>query len=177
MINSVQLIILLKNSHLYWHPSSHLNDTWSKSTNPCLIITWDGVVINGEHLYVDHIYYMIHVRPFGLLCSKAMSVHARLVKFNSSIPHVQNCLAPIVCEHIAYDTRSSRGVSTRRTVTMVHTLQKKTHPWHFGPNEFFSCHAYDTSMTIIVTKPSIIIAVVGSYFYDKKSWQKMGFSS
>ena len=27
----------------------------------------------------------------------------------------------------------------------------------------------DTSMTIIVTKPGIIIDVVGSYFYDKKS--------
>ena len=56
------------------------------------------------------------------------------------------------------------------------SLQKKTHPWHFGPNEFF-CHTYDTSMTIIVTKHSIIIDVVGSYFYDKKSWHKMGFSS
>ena len=33
---------------------------------------------------------MIHVRPFGLQCSEAMSVHARLVKFNPSIPHVQN---------------------------------------------------------------------------------------
>ena len=32
-------------------------------------------------------------------------------------------------------------------------------------------------MTIIVTKPGIIIDVVGSYFYDKKSQQKMGFSS
>ena len=32
-------------------------------------------------------------------------------------------------------------------------------------------------MTIIVTKPGIIIDVVGSYFYDKKSWQKMGFLS
>ena len=41
---------------------------------------------------------MIHVRPFGLQCSEAMSVHARLVKFNPSIPHVQNCLAPVVCE-------------------------------------------------------------------------------
>ena len=30
-------------------------------------------------------------------------------------------------------------------------------------------------MTIIVTKPGIIIDVVGSYFYDKKSRQKMGF--
>ena len=32
-------------------------------------------------------------------------------------------------------------------------------------------------MMIIVTKPSIIIDVVGSYFYDKKSRRKMGFSS
>ena len=32
-------------------------------------------------------------------------------------------------------------------------------------------------MTIIVTKTGIIIDVVGSYFYDKKSRQKMGFSS
>ena len=30
-------------------------------------------------------------------------------------------------------------------------------------------HTYDTSMMIIVTKPGIIIDVVGSYFYDKKS--------
>ena len=32
-------------------------------------------------------------------------------------------------------------------------------------------------MTIIVTKPGIIVDAVGSYFYDKKSGQKMGFSS
>ena len=31
-------------------------------------------------------------------------------------------------------------------------------------------------MMIIVTKPGIIIDVVGSYFDDKKSRQKMGFS-
>ena len=39
---------------------------WSVSTKPCPIITWDGVVFNGEHHYVDRIYYMIHARPFGL---------------------------------------------------------------------------------------------------------------
>ena len=39
----------------------------------------------------------------------------------------------------------------------------------FGPNNFFFCHAYDTSMMIIVTKRGITIYVVGSYFYDKKS--------
>ena len=41
----------------------------------------------------------------------------------------------------------------------------------------FFWHAYDTFMMIIVTKTRIIIDVVGSYFYDKKLWQKMGFSS
>ena len=64
---------------------------------------------------------MIHVRPYGHQCSEAMSVHARLVKFNLSILHVQNYLTPVVCERRAYHTRSSRGVSERRTVAMVHT--------------------------------------------------------
>ena len=32
-------------------------------------------------------------------------------------------------------------------------------------------------MMIVVTKPGIIIAVVGSYFYEKISGQKMGFLS
>ena len=50
-----------------------------------------------------------------------MSVHARLVKFNPSIPYVQNCLAPVVRERRAYHTRSSRGVSARQTVATVHT--------------------------------------------------------
>ena len=39
----------------------------------------------------------------------------------------------------------------------------------FWAERIFSCHTYDTSMTIIVTKPGIIIDVMGSYFYDKKS--------
>ena len=58
---------------------------------------------------------------FRSQCSEAISVYARLVKFNPSIPHVQNWLAPIVFERRSYHTRSSRGVSTRWTVAMVHT--------------------------------------------------------
>ena len=42
-----------------------------------------------------------------------------------------------------------------------------------GRTNFF-CHTYDTSMTIIVTKPGIIIDVVGSYFYDKKIMTENG---
>ena len=54
-------------------------------------------------------------------CSEAMSAYARLVKFNPSILCVQNWLASIVCERRAYHTRSSRGVSARRTFATVHT--------------------------------------------------------
>ena len=60
----------------------HINYTMSDRH-----VRWSS--FNGEHQYVDHIYYMIHARPFGLLCSEAMSVHARLVKYNLSIPRVQ----------------------------------------------------------------------------------------
>ena len=62
-----------------------------------------------------------------------------------------------------------RGLLHLELALVFPHYKKKTHPWHFGPNEFFFCHTYDTSMTIIVTKPGIIIDVVGSYFYDKKS--------
>ena len=88
------------------------------------------IVINGEHLYVDHIYYMIHVRPFGVQCSEAMSVHARLVKFNPSIPHVQNCLAPIVCERRAYHTRH-HVVSRHDELSQRYILRENTYTLKF----------------------------------------------
>ena len=49
------------------------------------------------------------------------------------------------------------------------SLQKKDTSVTFWAKRNFFCHTYDTSMTIFVTKPGIIIDVVGSYFYDKKS--------
>ena len=49
------------------------------------------------------------------------------------------------------------------------SLQKKDTSVTFWAERNFFCHTYDTSMTIIVTKPGIIIDVVGSYFHDKKS--------
>ena len=94
--------------------------TWSKSTKPCPIITWDGVVFNGEHHYVDHIYYKIHARPFGLRVPRPY-----LYMLGSSsltwVFRVCNCFAPVVFERRAYHTRSSRGVSARRTFATVHT--------------------------------------------------------
>ena len=52
--------------------------------------------------------------------------------------------------------------------THVFTTKKDTSVTFWAERIFFY-HAYDTSMMIIVTKPGIIIDVVGSYFYDKKS--------
>ena len=103
--------------------------TWSISTKPCPIITWDGVVFNGEHLYVDHICLYDSCSTFRPKCSEAISAHARLVKFNLSILRVQNWLAPIVCERRAYHTRSSRGVSARRIVATVHTQGEHLYLW------------------------------------------------
>ena len=50
----------------------------------------------------------------------------------------------------------------------VCTTKKDTSMTFWAERNFFY-HTYDTSMTIIVTKHGIIIDVVGSYFYDKKS--------
>ena len=58
---------------------------------------------------------------FRSQCFEAISAYAKLVKFNSSILRGQNWLAPVVCERRAYHARSSLGVSTRRTVSTVHT--------------------------------------------------------
>ena len=82
---------------------------------------------------------MIHVQPLGLQYSEAMCVHARLVKFNLSILHVRNCLAPVVCERRVYHTQSSRGVSTRRTVAMVHT-QGEHYTLKFSEGIILECY-------------------------------------
>ena len=55
------------------------------------------------------------------------------------------------------------------------TLQKKDTSVTFWAEQNFFCHTYDTSMTIIVTKPCIIIEVVGSYFYEKNHDRKWAF--
>ena len=57
----------------------------------------------------------------------------------------------------------------------VCALQKKDTSVTFWAERIFFCHAYDTSMTITVTKPGIIIYVVGSYFYEKNHERKWAF--
>ena len=53
-----------------------------------------------------------------------------------------------------------------KTHPLAYTTKKDTSVTFWAERKLF-CHAYDTSMTIIVTKPGIIIDVVASYFYDK----------
>ena len=65
--------------------------------------------------------------------------------------------------------RKGCGVPQNGTPQDTVHYKKKDTSVTFWAERIFFCHAYDTSMTIIVTKPSIIIDVVGSYFYDKKS--------
>ena len=60
------------------------------------------------------------------------------------------------------------GTWTHSPLLVAITTKKDTSVTFWAERIFF-CHTYDTSMTIIVTKPGIIIDVVGSYFYDKKS--------
>ena len=48
-------------------------------------------------------------------------------------------------------------------------LQKKDTSVTFWAERKKFIPTYDTSILIIVTKPGIIIDVVGSYFYDNKS--------
>ena len=97
---------------------------------------------------------------------------------------VEDSINPVfnsLCQSVRYlpEIRSSVSQylvqSRRRQVTLLIqalilaiTLQKKDTSVTFLAKRFF-CHTYDTSMMIIVTKPSIIINVVGSYFYEKKS--------
>ena len=58
-------------------------------------------------------------------------------------------------------------VLAHATLLLVLPLRKKDTSVTFWAERNFLCHTYDTSMTIIVTKPGIIIYVVGSYFYEK----------
>ena len=74
---------------------------------------------------------------FRSQCSEAISAYARLVKFNPSIPRVQNWPAPVVCECRAYNTRSSRGVSARRTVAMVQ-LRENTYTLNFNKGSSYN---------------------------------------
>jgi len=66
-------------------------------------------------------------------------------------------------------TSGADGFGAAAPSRIAATTTKKDTSVTFWAERIFFGHTYDTSMTIIVTKPGIIIDVVGSYFYDKKS--------
>src|SRR6266511_6152520 len=82
-------------------------------------VRWSS--FNGEHHYVDHIYCMIHARPFGLSVLRPYLHMLGLSSLTRVFYVCKNWLAPVVCERRAYHTRSSRGVTARRTAATVHT--------------------------------------------------------
>ena len=127
-------------------------------------VSWGG--FNGEHLHVDHIYYMTHVRPFGLLCSEAMFVHARLVKFNLSVPHVQHWLAPVVCERRVYHTRSSWRVSKRWTFATVHTRGEHNLSWNLSEGSPYNA-------TVVLSK---IRCIKGLTSHANHKWHDMAMN-
>ena len=71
-------------------------------------------------------------------------------------------------KYIAYKMEENSSTS-EHVLRMSGSNTKKDTSVTFWVERFFFCHAYDTSIPIIMTKPGIIIGVVGSYFYDKKS--------
>ena len=62
-------------------------------------------------------------------------------------------------------------------VMMIACTAKKDTSMKFWAEQFFSCHTYDTSMTIIVTKPGIIIDVVAPTSMTKNHDRKWAFRS
>ena len=57
---------IIYNSHSNWHPSGHSSVTWSRSTNPSSIITWDEVVsmVNIYMLIISTIWLMLDLSVF-----------------------------------------------------------------------------------------------------------------
>ena len=109
---------------------------------------------------------MTHVRPFGLLCSEAMSVHARLVKFNPSVSACATWLTPVVCERRVYHTRSSRRVSKRRTFATVHTRGEHNLSWNLSEGSPYNA-------TIVLSK---IRCIKGLTSHANHKWHDMAMN-
>src|SRR6266496_3329789 len=105
---------------------------------------------------------MIHARPFGLSVPRPY-LH---MLASSSLTRVfrvcKNWLAPVVCERRAYHTRSSRGVSARRTVAMVHT-QGRTLTLKFSERSSYNATVVLSKIRCIKDKHHMQSKYVTSY--------------
>ena len=83
---------------------------------------------------------MIRVRPFGLQCSEAMSVHARLVKFNPSILCVQNWLHPLYV-NVELITPDHHVVSRHDELSQRCILRENTYTLKFSEGSSYNATA------------------------------------
>ena len=83
---------------------------------------------------------MIHVRPCGLQCSEARSVHARLVKFNPSIPHVQTILHPLYV-NVESITPDHHMVSQHDELSQRCILRENTYTLKFSEGSSYNATA------------------------------------
>ena len=79
-------------------------------------------------------------RPFVLHCSEAMSVHARLVKFNPSIPHVQTVLYPLYV-NIEPITPDHHVVSQHEELLQWCILRENTYTLKFSERSSYNATA------------------------------------
>ena len=125
--------------------------TWSKSTKPCPIITWDGVVFNGEHHYVDHIYYMIHARPFGLSVPRPY-LH---MLGSSSLTQVfcmcKTCLHPLYV-NVELITPDHHVVSRHDELSQWCILRENTCTWKFSERSSYNATAVLSKIRCIKDK-------------------------
>ena len=82
-------------------------------------------------------YYMIHVRPFGLQCSEAISVYARLVNFNPNIPRVQICLHSLYL-NVELITPDHHVVSQHEELSQRCILRENTYTLKFSERSSYN---------------------------------------
>ena len=80
---------------------------------------------------------MIHIRPFGLQCSEAISAYARLVKFNPSNLHVQTGLHPLYV-NIDLITPDHHVVSQHEELSQRCILREHTYTLKFSKGSSYN---------------------------------------
>ena len=108
---------------------------------------------------INKVYYVVGFAPQSLVKKSLL---------------MDSTLRPSHNSHITFaNTGKSKVLGLGRVAISKHqhmdNTTKKDTSVTFWVERIFFCHAYDTSLTIIVTKRGIIIDVVGCYLYDKKS--------
>ena len=96
---------------------------------------------------------MIHARPFNLQCFEAISAYARLVKFNPSIPHVQN-LHPLYV-NVELITPDHHVVSQHEELSQWCILRENTCTLKFSEGSSYNATAVQSKIRCIKDKHHI----------------------